>query len=47
MYRPPDSKVEPNDKFEHFIDVVSKEDKEFLLLVGFNKNLINDEIEIL
>ena len=45
MYRPPDSKVEFNDRFEDFIDVVSKEDKEFLLLGDFNKNLLNEEIE--
>ena len=44
MYRPPDSKVKFNDRFEDFIDVVSKEDKEFLLLGDFNKNL-NEEIE--
>ena len=37
--------MEFNDRFEDFIDVVSKEDKKFLLLGDFNKNLLNEENE--
>ena len=40
MYRPPDSKVEYNDRFEEFIDNVLNEEKEFILLGDFNKNLL-------
>ena len=28
MYRPPDSKIEYNDRFEDFIDIVLNEEKE-------------------
>ena len=45
MYRPPDSKIEYNDKFEDFIDTVLNEEKDFILLGDINKNLLNDEIE--
>ena len=31
MYRPPDSKIEYNDRFEDFIDIVLNEEKEFIL----------------
>ena len=37
MYRPPDSKIEYNDRFEDFIDIVLNEEKEFILLGDFNK----------
>ena len=37
MYRPPNSKVEFNDRFENFIDIVSREGKEMILLGDFNK----------
>ena len=43
MYRPPDSKVEYNDRFEEFIDNVLKEEKEFILSGDFNKNLLNED----
>ena len=45
MYRPPNSKVEFNDRFENFIDHVMREEKEIILIGDFNKNLINEEIE--
>ena len=45
MYRPPDSKVEYNDRFENFIDNVLTEEKEFLLLGDFNKNLFNEDTD--
>ena len=45
MYRPPDSRIEFNDRFEDFIDIIISEDKEFILLGDFNKNLLNEEIE--
>ena len=45
MYRPPDSRIEFNDRFEEFIDVVSNQNKEFILLGDFNRNLLNPEIE--
>ena len=32
MYRPPNSKVEFNDKFENFIDCVMREEKEIILI---------------
>ena len=32
IYRPPDSKIEYNDRFEEFIDFVSNQNKEFILL---------------
>ena len=40
MYRPPDSKIEYNDRFEDFIDIVLNEEKEFILLGDFNKNML-------
>ena len=46
MYRPPDSKVEFNDRFEGFIDNVSKEGKEMILLGDFNKNLLNEHKDL-
>ena len=46
MYRPPNSKVEFNDRFEKHIDHVMREEKEIILMGDFNKNLINEEIEI-
>ena len=45
MYRPPDSRIEFNDRFEEFIDVVSNQNKEFILLGDFNRNLLNPEID--
>ena len=45
MYRPPDSRVEFNDRFEEFIDSLLNEDKEFILLGDFNKNLLNVDTE--
>ena len=45
MYRPPDSKVEYNDRFEEFIDNVLNEEKEFILLGDFNKNLLNEDTD--
>ena len=44
MYRPPNSKVELNDKFENFIDYVMREEKEIILMGDFNKDLFNEEI---
>ena len=40
MYRPPDSRVEYDDRLEEFIDNVSQEGKEIILLGDFNKNLL-------
>ena len=37
--------MEFNDRFEDMIDVVNKEDKEFLVLGDFNKKLLNEETE--
>ena len=45
IYRPPYSKVEYNDRFEDFMDIVINEDKEFVLLGDLNKNLLNEEID--
>ena len=43
MYRPPDSRVEYNDRFEECIDSFIDENKEFILLGDFNKDLLNVE----
>ena len=45
LYRPPNATVEFNDRFEDFIDVISKEEKEFIILGDFNRNLLNEDIE--
>ena len=45
MYRQPDTKVEFNDRFEDFIDIVSNQNKEFMIVGDFNRNLLNQEIE--
>ncbi|MCU7800226.1 MAG: hypothetical protein KZQ70_08805 [gamma proteobacterium symbiont of Lucinoma myriamae] len=45
MYRPPDSRVEYNDRFEDFIDTVTKEGKEIILLGDLNKNLIGGQAD--
>ena len=45
MYRPPDSKIEYNDRFEDFIDTILNEEKEFILMGDINKNLLNNDIE--
>ena len=45
MYRPPDSKIEYNDIFEDFIDIVLNEEKEFILLGDFNKNMLNNDTD--
>ena len=46
IYRPPDSKVEFNDRFEEFIDKVIGENKEYILMGDFNKNLLNVDTNI-
>ena len=46
MYRPPDAKVEFIDRFENFIDNVSSEGKEMILLEDFNKNLLYNHKDI-
>ena len=46
IYRRPDSKVEFNDSFEEFIDQVINEDKEYILMGDFNKNLLNVDTNI-
>ena len=38
IYKPPDSKVEFNDRVEEFIDKVISEDKEYILMGEFNNN---------
>ena len=45
IYRPPNSTIEFNDRFEDFIDVISNQEKEFILLGDFNKNLLIEETE--
>ena len=40
MYIPPDSRVEFNGRFEVFIDSLLNEDKEFILLGDFYKDLL-------
>ena len=35
MYRPPDSRIEFNDRFEGFMDNVFKDDKETILLTSY------------
>ena len=45
MYRPPDSRVEYNDRFEEFIDSLLDENKDFILLGDFNKDLFNVETD--
>ena len=45
MYRPPDSKVEFNDRFEEFIDSLLNEDQEFILLGDFNKDVLDIDTE--
>ena len=45
MYRPPDSKVEYNDKFEEFIDTVLNDEKGFILLCDINKSLQNNDTD--
>ena len=45
MYRPPDSKIEYNDRFEEFIVTVLNEEKEFILLGDFNKKLLNADTD--
>ena len=45
MYRPPDSKIEYNDRFEEFIDTVLNEEKEFVLMGDINKNLLNSDTD--
>ena len=37
LYRPPDSRIEYNDRFEDFMDKVSNEGKEIILMGDFNK----------
>ena len=46
MYRPLNSKVEFNDRFENFIDIVSREGKEMILYGDFNKKLHNEHKDI-
>ena len=45
IYRPPDSRVEYNDRFEDFIDILINEGKEFILLGDFNKYLRDVDID--
>ena len=45
MYRPPDSRVDYNDRFEDFFENASKEGKEIILLRDFNKNLFEDNLD--
>ena len=45
MYRPSDSKVEYNDRFEEFIDTVLNEEKDFILLGDIDKNLLNSNTD--
>ena len=45
IYRPPYSRVEFNDRFEEFIGSLLNEDKEFILLGYFNKDLLNIDTE--
>ena len=45
MYRPSDSRVEYNNRFEECIDSLIDENKEFILLGDFNKGLLNVETE--
>ena len=45
MYRPPDSKIEYNDRFEEFIVTVLNEEKEFILLGDFNKKMLNADTD--
>ena len=45
LYRPPNATVEFCDRFEDFIDVITKEDKEFIILGDFNRNLLHDDID--
>ena len=45
MYRPPDSKIEYNDRFEEFIVTVLNEEEEFILLGDFNKTLLNADTD--
>ncbi|MCG7869794.1 MAG: hypothetical protein JAY74_25915 [Candidatus Thiodiazotropha taylori] len=42
LYRPPNSKIEFNDRFEEFMDKVSNEEKEIILMGDFNKNLLTN-----
>ena len=46
MYRLPNSKVEFIDRLENFIDNVSGEGNEIILLGDFNKNLLNEHKDI-
>ena len=46
MYRPPDSKIEFNDRFEEFIEKVIGEDKEYTLMGDFNKKVLNVDTNI-
>ena len=45
MYRPPDSRIEFNDRFEGFMDNVFKDDKETILMGDFNKNLLTSNVD--
>ena len=45
MYRPPNCKVEFNDRFENFIDDVLRHEKNVILIGDFNKNLIDEETD--
>ena len=44
MYRPPNFKVEFNDRFGNFIDHVMREEKEIILMGDFNKNLLKHPV---
>ena len=46
LYRPPDSEVEYNGRFEDFMNTVSKEGKELILVGDFNKNLAREHSDL-
>ena len=41
IYRPPDTKIKFSDRFENFIDYVSNEGKEIILLGYFHKKKLS------
>ena len=45
LYRPPNSRLEYNDRFKDFMDKVSNEGKEIILTGDFNKNLCTDHFD--
>ena len=45
MYRPSDSRIEYNDRFEDFMDKISNEGKEIILMDDFNKKICTDHCD--